>query len=650
MHKRSLHLIALGLAVGLIWLTGAGGEFVWIDHVEIEEGGYRVTSVDDFFQVWTTSLDAYLERQHGELETKGGYLRPLYACSISLDWLLWKGNPFGYHVVNILWHGLVVWGLYVLGQQLLGQQKHARQLAFVAALLFAIHPLDMHSVTWISGRKDSMCAALGIFSLIALGKLFESELAGFSLHRTMCWMLTGIAALAAALFCKELALVVPPFALVWYWFKLPHPHNRLRCRTMLVALWMTAGLAVGYRLAILGGIGLGIDYPSDSWVNNLATSANLIVCYCGRIVAPLEPTIVDRWPIVQEIGLIQVGYIALLVLLTGFATFNVYRRKPIGLVLCWFLIWLLPASGIIPLRHQYAERYLYPASWGLILTIVLLTFHWTSNLKHAAWIQRATLAVFCIAFSILSISHNHNWSSDRTLFENAVRQDNQYVEGLSGLALLDLKAGDFSSSIKHSKAAIQSANVPGVRSYWSPFIVYSNAGQAEYRLKNWAQAILHFEAARKSRPQNSISHYHLGQAYVAAGELELGEQSYQQAIEISPEDHFSRNNLGHLFLSTGRYADCAEILTPTVVAQPENSLALANLGAAWLATENYPLAETCLEQYAMLNPQDGINLAKLAWCEFEQRKTAEAKQHLEIATRLAPQHSIIRFVTERFRQ
>ena len=206
MHKRSLHLIALGLAVGLIWLTGAGGEFVWIDHVEIEEGGYRVTSVDDFFQVWTTSLDAYLERQHGELETKGGYLRPLYACSISLDWLLWKGNPFGYHVVNILWHGLVVWGLYVLGQQLLGQQKHARQLAFVAALLFAIHPLDMHSVTWISGRKDSMCAALGIFSLIALGKLFESELAGFSLHRTMCWMLTGIAALAAALFCKELAL------------------------------------------------------------------------------------------------------------------------------------------------------------------------------------------------------------------------------------------------------------------------------------------------------------------------------------------------------------------------------------------------------------------------------------------------------------
>ena len=84
-----IHCLLLAIASAAVWATGAAGEFVWIDHVEIEEAGYRVTDWDDFKLVWSTSLDGYLERGDGKFAASGGYYRPVYALLISLDWLMW---------------------------------------------------------------------------------------------------------------------------------------------------------------------------------------------------------------------------------------------------------------------------------------------------------------------------------------------------------------------------------------------------------------------------------------------------------------------------------------------------------------------------------------------------------------------------------
>ncbi|MEM7478642.1 MAG: hypothetical protein AAF483_26970, partial [Planctomycetota bacterium] len=105
----------LAVATTAVWVSGISSEFVWIDHVEIEQAGYRIQSWDDFRRVWSQSLDSYIERNSGEQTAAGGYYRPLYAVFLSTAWLCFGDSPLPYHVLNIFLHIFVVLGLYFLG-------------------------------------------------------------------------------------------------------------------------------------------------------------------------------------------------------------------------------------------------------------------------------------------------------------------------------------------------------------------------------------------------------------------------------------------------------------------------------------------------------------------------------------------------------
>ncbi|MFC1805772.1 hypothetical protein ACFL09_02190, partial [Planctomycetota bacterium] len=120
------HLLLLALAVALAYGSAVPGGFVWLDRVEILEGGYRLAQPGDLRRLATLTLDQYLERRHEAAPSQGGYWRPVYALAVSLDWLLWRTRAWGWHLTNILWHMLVVAGLYALGRRLLKPHPAAR--------------------------------------------------------------------------------------------------------------------------------------------------------------------------------------------------------------------------------------------------------------------------------------------------------------------------------------------------------------------------------------------------------------------------------------------------------------------------------------------------------------------------------------------
>ena len=85
-RPRARDVAWLFLAVFAAYATAIPGDFVWLDHVEIEQGGYRIVAGSDWLRVWMLSLDQYLDRNSGLTEVGGGYWRPVYAISLSLDW------------------------------------------------------------------------------------------------------------------------------------------------------------------------------------------------------------------------------------------------------------------------------------------------------------------------------------------------------------------------------------------------------------------------------------------------------------------------------------------------------------------------------------------------------------------------------------
>ena len=640
----------LTAAILLVWSTALPGGFVWIDWSEIDQAGYRITSASDFIAVWTQSLEQYVERFDGTLDTQGGYFRPVYAMSISLDWLLWRGTEWLYHAENILWHLAVVLGLHAIGKRLLLQSKvpNSERIAFWSALIFAVHPLGVHSTTWISGRKDLLCAAFSLMSLIfyrrARGDVDGSIVAQNAnatpaIGRIAINLCASAGFLLVAIFSKEQAYVVPLFATAWAWFDWPprdHPsYSGYRKSTLaaLTILWGINGCAMVYRVIVLNGFGLGGNIHSETWIDRVGTASRLWWTYIGRIFWPLDPTIVDRWQVSLGIGFTEAFSILSLIGITLLVFYASLRRWPIAIFFLWYMIWMLPTSGCLPLRHLYAERYLYPSMWGLIAIGVYGVFR---IFERRQVLRISILLGIFLGLAAETFSENKHWWNDDVLFERAVTQDPFYVEGRIGTAAQALKRNDFGRVIEETRMALASADDARFISYWSPFIAHTNIGLAFQRLGQFENATKHFKLALESRPNNAIAYYHLGLSASGLRMFDQAEKYYQKALQLKPNDYLTKSNLGYVFLNLNMPEECVGILSPLAKANPGDLVNLSNLASALLVSGRLQDAEHRFEELVVADTDNPVYLAKLAWVEWKLEKYESARSHLAAASKLAP--------------
>ena len=327
--------------------------------------------------------------------------------------------------------------------------------------------------------------------------------------------------------------------------------------------------------------------------------------------------------------------------MVGLGIYLIIKRRETGLALTWFAVWLIPTCGIVPLRHMYAERYLYPASWGLYLLVILLLLKVPEKFKRYHNALPKALIVVVLAFAFLSARAMQFWENNDTLFEQAVSQNSSYVEGLSAQAILSLEKKNYDEAIEFSERAIESAENEMFRSYFSPQVVYTNLGIARFQSGDIQGAKADFNRALKSRPNNSIGYYHLARVSVQERNAGKAIEYYQTALKLDPDNHICRNDLGHLFLSVGRFEDSVKVLEPTIAAEPDSVLPRANLGAALIVLKKFSEAEPHFEKLVELEPDNAINIAKLAWCKFELGDKAQGRELMRKAFAISPGNPVV---------
>ncbi len=659
-HSRNRWHMPVLLAVSAAaFATSTVGEFVWIDRVEILDAGYRVTGSEDFANLWRLTLDDYLERGSKPPSSRGGYWRPVYALSISLDWWLWGDRAWCYHVENILWHLAVVAGLYWLGLRLFAADEDGQSIAFWSALLFGVHPLCVHSVTWISGRKDTMCAAFAVAAILALARSAETRMrATRPLGASLGWLALSAVALLLALGCKELAMVVPLAALLLLPKLVPQSGPAARSARLtagwgLAVLWSCVGLFAAYRASVLGGFGLNADYPTDSLWTNVAMSAAVMWRYVLAAVWPIWPAISDAWPIPQSTGSVEilavVGWVAVAVI----ATIGYVRGRSFAFGLVWFFVFMIPAMGLVPLRHVYAERYLYPALWGLTASGTALVFaavrRWMGQggaSRIAAWPLGAAAVLFVIA----TARANLFWQDEATLFAHSIAQDPRHVEARLGLAHQALVDKDYATCILQSREAIELGSDPAYKVFWSPWIAHTNLGLGLYYQGKPVEAQAEFEQALARRPDHARSHYHVGLAAFAAGDLRSAARHYHAALELDPNDFLCRSNLAVTVLQLGDAAQCVDLLAPLIESHPDEPVNLNNYASALLALERHDKALPHFAHLIELEPDQPLHRAKLAWCLWETGRKDAAQRELARVRAEIPDHPTVRFLTGLFAQ
>ena len=303
-----------------------------------------------------------------------GHYIPLTWMSFGLNYALGGLNPWGYHVLNLLLHGANAALFYLVARRLLaaarpggGDPDPAALLvgAAFAALLFAVHPLRVESVVWITERKDVLCGLFFLSAVLAYLKAAGSP----ALDRR--WQVVSLAAFAAALLAKAAAMPLPALLLLLDVYPLGRARALGRRRVLLEKIpWAVLGLAGALTALVAVFSRTAVtDYHRYGPGARLAMTAYSFIFYPARWFWPVQLVPLYELPI--DVHLLAPRFllpaVAFVAVTAGLVALR--RTWPAGLA-AWTasVVMLLPISGAVHSGHQLAhDRYSYLSGLGLAL-------------------------------------------------------------------------------------------------------------------------------------------------------------------------------------------------------------------------------------------------------------------------------------------
>jgi len=526
--------LALVAAVAVVYLPSLSGGFLIDDDVLLTESRL-IQAPDGIWRFWfsTEAVDYW----------------PLSNSSLWLEWRLWGMRPFGYRVTNVLLHiaeSLLFWRIL---------RELAIPGAFLAALLFAVHPLNVEAVAWIAQRKTLMALLFAQLATLA----FLRSPAGANNEHNQPWHRDGwywlaVVAFACAMLSKVSAVVFPVLlAWVMWWTRSPaRPRVAPFAPLFAVAVALLA-VNVWFR-AHDPNIHVAID-PLESALR----APYLLWFYLGKAVLPIDLYFM------YDIGRVDPAdwrwWIPLLAALATTAVLLSWRHRRGVLLFAWgyYVLAMLPALGLteVPFVEDHYQHF------ALIGVTSLFAAAWQSQRHRAAPISRraleiAAVAVVC-ALAVLSWRHAATFTDNVVLMraaveaaptavshrnlgyvlmragrpaealphmEESLRLDPQAVDGHKKIAIVLAELGDKTRAIQHSQAALMlSPDDPET---------LDNLGSLLRESGRAAEAVPHFERALSMRPASVRTRCNLGKSMLELGEVEKAIEQFEHALRIDP--------------------------------------------------------------------------------------------------------------------
>ena len=396
------------------------------------------------------------------------YYRPLLTTSYIIDFHIWKLNPLGYHLTNILLHCLTSLGVFFL-LLFICQLEFP---AFAGALVFAIHPIQTESVAWIAGRNDVL---LGLF-VVTMVLCYVASInnpAKEKTFRVLTWL-----AFLMALFTKETAL--------FYLLLLPLYDlctGRLRnidwidyfrkFRIMIITVIVYCGI----RLMIFGTV-IGAErlYGHRTIGERIANLSPIIAENLKFIFLPINLSIAHP---INELQWFHAPWnliaFVMVVILAGAAIWSWRNDRILCFGIFWLVAGLLPLMGLIPVAIPILEHRLYVPMAGCAVVVARLMqmVYEKSKFRKVSYVL---VTVFGIVFAGCSYDRLPVWSNGITLFTDAIQKAPSYAPSFFSLGAAYFEAERYTEAIQPMNLYLSQS--PGDRNALSLLReIYSRAGQ-----------------------------------------------------------------------------------------------------------------------------------------------------------------------------
>lgn len=598
-HRQSRDDFSIAWVTLLIVLTTVAylpclrGDFVLDDDLLLTENA-MIRAPDGLYRMWlTTEPEDYW---------------PLSATTFWVEWRLWGSNPTGYHVTNLVLHivsALLVWAI-LRRLQIPG--------ARLAALLFAVHPVNVESVAWIAQRKDTLALVLFLLSIYwFLKSQITEKKAGVSTP----WFVLSMAAFVLAMLSKSSVVVLPFLLLLIVWWR--------RGLSWWDGVRVLPYLAVAVVLVLVHlhvqGTLSAEPIRDATFADRLVGAGAAIFFYLYKALVPIHLLFIYPMWSLDAHNLLWWLPLAAAVAITALLWW--YRDgwgRPLLFAWCWFCISLLPVMGFVDvgfMRHSLvADHYQHIAIIAVVALVAAAVTKWGQRVQLPT--GRTVIAEGVVLVSLLTLftlRQSELYASPLSLYTATLEgnPDSRAAHNNLGVALVE--HGHFYEAIAHHEAALR-IDPSFTQTRINLAVALSSAGRLD-------DAILQYKTALQNDPSHALAHHNLAAALAQTGRREEAIAEYKAALAIKPllATHM---NLGGMLANAGRLDEAVAQFRAALEMSPSNPVihdALANALAASGQTDE---AITHYQEALRLNPANAEVKRKLASLQSGKREKGDA--------------------------
>jgi protein O-mannosyl-transferase len=601
------------IVVFLAYFPSTNGGFVLDDDLMITENN-NIKAADGLYRLWCT-------------EKEQDYW-PMTYSTFWLEWRMWDRRPTGYHVSNLLLHiveTLLIWLIL---------RRLSIPGAFLAAVIFAVHPVNVESVAWIAQRKNTMTMLFFLLSILCYLKHLCNRRAPCAIPAYgMCGLLSGrwywlsFAAFILAMFSKGSVAVLPVLLLGIVWWLRPLTRWDL-IRTAPFFAVAVALAAVNVRFQTHG---TDLVFRTASITERLLGAGCAVWFYLYKAFLPVDLYFVyPLWHI--QAGKLQ-WWLPLSAALIVTAVLWRYRKgwsRPFLFAWGFFCVALVPVAGFIDvgfMRYSLvADRYQHIA---IIAVIALAASGWKvwHRRMHGGTYWAGTAVVVMAVGSLIFLTWRQNgiYRDAFTLYYAALEKNANCCLIHNNLGYLLAQAGKPKEAIDHLRQAVR---------------INPDYPSAQYNLGNLLQgdgrldeAIEHFQQVLRTNPDCAEAHNNLGVSLADTKRPREAIEHFRQAVHINPEYLAAQYNLGNVLLKTGQVQEAVEQYRQVLRLKPDYLDAHIDLGNALFKTGRL---QEAIEQYQKVlalksDSAEVYNNMALVYASLRQSSEAQAAARKALA-------------------
>jgi tetratricopeptide (TPR) repeat protein len=595
------------LTVLVVYWPALRGGVLWDDAGHITKP--ELQSVGGLFRIWF------------EMGATQQYY-PLLHTAFWLEHKLWGDSVLGYHLVNVLWHSLSVVLLYLILTRLKVPG------ALLAAAIFALHPVMVESVAWISEQKNTLSAVFYLSAMLAYLKCDES--------RKQRYYILALALFALGLLTKTVTATLPAALLVIFWWQRGSLSWRRDVWPLMpyFILGAVAGLTTAWVERELIGAE-GVEFEMSLWQRGLL-AGRVVWFYLATLLWPVNLMFnYPRWTIDPAVAWQWIFPIAAVAMTAGLWAIRGRTRAPLA---AWLLFvgTLFPVLGFLnvyPFLFSFvADHFQYLASLGVIVLaaagIAVAISQLTTEQQK---IGRAVCVLMVAMLAVLSWRQSHMYADAVTLYRTTIDRNPDAFMALNNLGMELAAQGDYLEAIELYRSSLR------IKPDFAQ--THNNLGFALTQVKQSAEAIEHIEQAIRLRPDFAEANLNFGIALRQQGRLAEAIECVRKVVIARPEYAEAHSNLGNLLIQVGHVSEGIDELRLAVAQRPDDPMLLNNLGSALTRTGRISEAIEPLKRAVRINPDyyqahNGLGLALSAL-----GKSTEAIQHLKMAVELKPNYA-----------